>query len=388
MLFALIIILCSILRSSFVQSLQPEAAQNFQKFIHTITDNQGHNLLVTSAKSNSEASGFFSSTILFRATFDDLTNFTKELNSKINVCIIEADNIENLNFTLAFLVRSHVYSSYSTFLVLTANSTLIDKLAQKLWAFKLLRSYMLLINQRKITAFKVQLWECGVKVRAKKIASFLHGEFSLKKLQINMKESLQGCPLFIITGYQPPFVNPPNNSLKGMFIDLLDVLGESSQRNIIIRPYNGIYMEEIIQSYSFDAMIEDFESGYADIFLGSIQLAEMEILDISPILASNDLMMLIPRKLISDPIDLVFSTTFHIYLPLLLVGIFIMAFIFFCMVKHTADQKRFKSIGNVCLIFSGMAVSVATITRSPHSATAKVFFGKKLNISSVFFENN
>lgn len=333
------------------------------------------NVLV--APTDSDISRNFDGLVLYRTTFLGLETFLGMLQFNPSTYIILVDEIGALNSTLAFIKHSPVYSTHSKLLVITYDESYIHTIAQYLWNLKLLRSQIIVTSHHRFELSTVELMQCGAKIKTKRLISLESDNCSLELPKVHdLKSILKGCPLYVITGRMPPYVNSENETLKGVFIEMIDVFGYISQRRIVIRPYDPIYVKEIIQSNTFEAIMKDFDSGYADVFVGPIHASTASIMDIGPWLLSNNLMFLAPRAFISGAIDLLLTPSNIRNVAFLISVIGSVVTLFYIIAKYTIDGDLFDSLLNTHLIFFGLVLNASTLQRIPRNVYIRGFLGK------------
>ncbi|KAL1497032.1 hypothetical protein ABEB36_008061 [Hypothenemus hampei] len=313
-------------------------------------------------------------TFFYKTTHIYLKTYLSSFIIKPNFYVILVGDVEQFNETLTTIVESEAFSSAAKFLVLIENSILLEDLPMNLWQHKLLKSFI--VTVKPIAVYRNKLIRCGEKVIAEKIFSPNKTCF-VKHLTVNLKRIMKNCPLQVITGYEPPFMDPLNETFKGIFNEMIEIFSAAMERELIIHPYDPIYLEELTQSFIYDSVLEDFRTGYADIFLGSTQFAAMELMDVSPNLHSNDLVFLVPRSFISGPVELLFSAQNFIPLGIIsLMGILI-AIVLIVIGRYSVDTKVFGGFGNTLFLLYGMMLGTTTLSRSPNSLTMKMICGKK-----------
>ncbi|XP_050293729.1 uncharacterized protein LOC126734237 [Anthonomus grandis grandis] len=199
-------------------------------------------------------------------------------------------------------------------------------------------------------------------------------------VKVDLKEIMRGCPIYTITGVQPPFINPENSTLKGVLLEMMDAFGEASDRTIIYRPYDPIYMDEIVESYTFESMIESFQSGYADLFIGAVQLSAMSVIDIGPLIIANDLLIVAPRELVRDMTEFINQPQkLHVF-GRWTTGVLLIVISFKFLIRWSADKNLFPSFVQIFFMVFRTILNVPTACRIPKNTLVRIFL-----ISILFY---
>ncbi|XP_066251266.1 uncharacterized protein [Euwallacea similis] len=144
---------------------------------------------------------------------------------------------------------------------------------------------IVIYDEENANVYKLNIENCGSNISTKFVTNLKDKSWDACMMEWNMKEQFKDCPLKVEWTVLLPYINPPNSSLRGVLVDFLEAFEDISQRKVAFMPDNPAYLEEITQSYSFDSLLESFQSGYSDMFIGPVSLNAAEMFDCSPVVS-------------------------------------------------------------------------------------------------------
>ncbi|KAL1497033.1 hypothetical protein ABEB36_008062 [Hypothenemus hampei] len=236
-------------------------------------------------------------------------------------------------------------------------------------------TYLIVFNETSSALFNLDVQRCGQEKIFKFMANLSINENS-KIQEWPMKKQLSNCPLYVIWAIMPPFVDVNNETLlpEGIFIDFLNAFASISQRKIVYRPFDMIYLDEISMGYNFESVLTDFQTGYAEMFIGPVNLQTASIFHISPILMENPLLFLSPKPLASLFTSLS-SILFVIYWPVF--NLFLSLTLYFIS-KFGKDRFLFSSIMDNFLLLMGFCLGISCLQISPTTFVIRFFLSMLL----------
>ncbi|KAF7266998.1 hypothetical protein GWI33_019741 [Rhynchophorus ferrugineus] len=320
---------------------------------------------------------FFQNLVLIHVTIDRLADLLKPLKQKPQSYIIFENNLEQLNDTLREIIASDLIKGNTKYYIMTTSKENIQIYGELLWNYRLPQSDIVLLDSNKMTVFGMVIKECGDVIEVRNISTIKNFlEYPIYQ-SLDIKDVLKGCPLYIVWSIMPPMVLDVQGSRPGIYIELMKVFEAISGRKLVYRPYNQIYTEEISRSYYFGTLLDDLANEYADIFVGPIDLYTIAMFDITPVLWSNNVLFLIPRK-ITNIWDSLIPELVVIQFFLGLGVLFGVSLFFYYLVRLTNDGRLYTSLSKVYLMLFGTIIGMPSLQRSPKTYLARIFLGKNL----------
>lgn len=303
------------------------------------------------------------------------------LNSLINIpqsYIIVVSDVKTLNESLEVITSSEKRTGDALYVLITSKEKDIPNLAQSLWDKRLPTSYIVFDDalDQAIKIYILEIKNCGLTVSEKKVYTF-HDDNVISKLpEWSCKLTFEGCPIYVVWALMPPFVNGINTSLDGIYVEVIKVLGSISKRNIIYRPYDPIYLEQISQAYSYDVLANNFADEYAHLFAGPTDIHASSVVAVTPQLSDDSFVFLIPRPVIYYWEAILSSSTISAA-SIGIISLLGISTVFFVLARITVDRFIFSSVFKTYFIFFGISLNVPVLTTVPKTQHLRIVLGKK-----------
>lgn len=308
---------------------------------------------------------------------------------------ISYNHIAELNDTLTDIgVSNAIY-----YLVLANSKADLQKISENLWQLRLYKSVIFLPNKLIVKLYAIDLKnsKCGTFISTKKINECRNGKFKkdLNLFRPNMKKAFYKCPIRIIWSKYTPWIFDNNDTESGIYRDILSVFEERSHFNIIYMPESEVYTEELA-FYNFGSIIADFDSDYADVFVGLVGFsASSDYVWTTGTIYVDNMYFVIPNpKMIPH-----WMLIYKLFLP----TIWIYCFILFAVLSgfytvlglsSVTDRARFGNFLNNCFYLFSIIITVGCY-RFPRNYKMRIFLGNtlhrilylELTLDMVFFRH-
>ncbi|EEZ99852.1 hypothetical protein TcasGA2_TC002634 [Tribolium castaneum] len=233
----------------------------------------------------------------------------RQIDEKINHFIISFANTDRLNATLSFLKQTYCFNSRAKYLVTVESLDDVQLISETLWFYRLYKS-VLLGHDGEIFEIDLKKSKCGSDIRPAALSWF-------------------SCP------------------------------------------EDPVYAEELLESYSFNAVLDDFERGYADIFLGLGNNLPYAIFETTGTIYDDNLYWVVPKAQ-----RMPFYKAMIRYFPFsfwmcILLAFFLTCAIFSIIVGKFREENRFKDMTRNILYIYSIGLNVA-IPKLPKNFTLRV----------------
>jgi hypothetical protein len=330
----------------------------------------------------------FSRTIILTAKHLDLNNVNdfssvirldfaemhvlQSIKEKVNHVIVVYNDVNELNETVSLLKNSYCFNSRAKYLVIATTFEDIILISNILWNYRLYKSVILWEDNEKINIFEVDLKKsnCGKNINFLRVGYFYNNELKVihKLFDPDMKNQFYDCTLKVIYSHIYPWIN--NNS-SGVFVEVLNTFAEINGFNLVYMPENPIYGEELQNSYSFESVRNDLESGYADIYLGLGNNLQNVIMETTTTVYDDNLYWVVPKaSRMAYWKAMIKYFPIHFWASILV--FFVIICTIFCFIAYKIhDENKFKDIiGNVLYMFS-IAINFP-ISKMPVNKTLRI----------------
>lgn len=270
------------------------------------------------------------------------------------------------DITQMFDNSPNVFTGAVQYVVISSETDLVQDIAELLWQHRFPHSLILTYSEDVTTAYTLDIQQCGEVVKTKMMNVVT---------KWSLKEQFSGCPIYALWITMPPFVNEINSSKPGIFIEMLDAITFISNRKVIYRDNDPMYLEEIAQSYTFDSVLNDLDGEYAQLFIGPTNTHTAIIFDLSPVVTDDSLLFLCPK-----PLERYLKTiqSKDMLIRILGYGLFLYALVllFYYMAKATLDRNLFPSISKTYLVFYGLMFDIPSLNnRFPKKDHLRIYLG-------------
>lgn len=252
----------------------------------------------------------------------------------------------------------------SRYIVVVENAKAL-KVAQLLWKFKLPKS--LVITSGLMTVNLLTISQCGNVVSLTDVTNVTDAW--------DLKSQMAGCSLNIIWAKVPPYISDVDSPMPGIYVDFLRAFDSAINRRLIYRPYDPVYLQQITDGYSFEAILEAFDDDYADMFIGPGTLTVSSIMDVTPILNEIDILFFVPIPTVAFWQKVV-TLAFVLVIVVYAVAIVTVSVLFFYIAKQTEDRILYASVPRVLFLFYGFVLSVPNLRRSPSTIVLQMYLSK------------
>lgn len=309
------------------------------------------------------------------------TEFLSDSQKAAGSYTISYNHIDELNDTLTNIGTSNAIY----YLVIASNKTELQKISENLWQFRLYKSVILLPKKSKVKLYAIDLKnsKCGTYITPKKINECTNGNFK-KELNLfnpNMEKNFYKCPIRIIWSKYTPWIFSNNDTETGIYRDILSVFEERSHFNVIYMPESEVYTEELA-FYNFGSIIADFDSNYADVFVGLVGFsASSDYVWTTGAIYVDNMYFVVPNpKMISY-----WMLIYKLFLPITWIYcciLFVVLCGFFTVLALTTaiDRDRFGNFVDNSFYLYSIIITVVCY-KFPRSSKMRIFLG---NYSQLF----
>ncbi|CAH1119722.1 unnamed protein product [Phaedon cochleariae] len=296
----------------------------------------------------------------FIITYGDIVEFEQSMSE-----------ISSLNF--------YWQTSRSKYIIIANDENDLPQLVDILWKRRCYKSIILLVSPDTTEIYNLDFENinCGSNIRHTRTEQCT-GKTLDKTFQLfspDMKRYYKKCPLRIIWSKSEPWViDVDSRSEPGIFVEFLDVIKKASGFDVVFAPRTDVYIKEIFEDFRFDTLLENFDTGEADLYLGITPL--LENLRVSFInVMHNTLYIIVPK-----PQQLAYwRAVYLIYSPQSWIALMISYVTVSCMfsfLSHKADTARSTPSDNLLYVLT-MAIAMG-YHRTPKISRLRMLAGSYL----------
>lgn len=182
--------------------------------------------------------------------------------------IIAYENISKLNETLQILQTFCGFKNFRLFLLFrnVDNNMNLIEMFNLIWRTKNHNVIALINNNNNVTLLGLDYdnWNC----RRETNNGLLDKSSHEVVFPTNLYKYFIGCPFKVIWSTFPPWVLKINSSYPGVHIEMMNLFKIASKFDLLYMPENQAYMDELKNGYIFDSILNDFNTEYADVYVG------------------------------------------------------------------------------------------------------------------------
>ncbi|KAG5882161.1 hypothetical protein JTB14_002886 [Gonioctena quinquepunctata] len=292
--------------------------------------------------------------------------------------IIGYENLERLNNTLLEISSANFFwkPHLMRYIIVLEFKDDLQPIIELLWLFKYYKTVVLVKSRSGARMYTIGFAQCGNSVKPLKIKK-IKKETSI--FDIDMKKNFRRCPFKVIWSRMPPWIFHVNSTEPGILIDVMEIFRDASGFDVIYMPENDAYYKELVEYFSFDSIMDDFDDGRADIFLGlSVYLGFLRVSQVSFIDSFLYILAPIPDKIpYWRNIMLIFSSSSWV----LIIGTFcFVAIVFHCLASNS-DENFGSSTDNFFHVFT-MSLNLG-IHKVPNTTKLRTLIGSYILCSLI-----
>lgn len=234
-----------------------------------------------------------------------------------NNYIIKYDTEKGFIKILQLLETSYKYfSSRNTFIIITNGSNNTQIIADYLLSKNVYKAMIIVQDiDFHIYGLNLKYSNCATRSFPTVIKSCVQNQLTNRNKVFphdmnDLKEIYYKCPIKILWVTTEPWVYEVNGAEPGILVRVIKLFSEISNVELIFEPDNPDFEEELRWSYSFNYLLQEFDNGRGDIFVGLGSNLLMNIFDVTGTITDNNLYWIVPK-----PKNIPFYQIFLNYFP-------------------------------------------------------------------------
>lgn len=272
--YTILLVFSTISSNKIITSYEEYDSHIFESCLNKIVTNKGSQntrsiIVVTSTTFSINGLNFDTPT--FRTDTKYVGSLKHLVGYYVNF-IIHFESLAMLRKNLQIIRTFTEYVKFNYFIILSEKNTAnITTINTEIWKSRV-RNFVILQevnNKIELYSLDFEAWNCGHTMNNRLIGNcddqLINKNFIFPE---KFYKYFIGCPFRVIWTISPPWVISTSQSYPGVHIEIMNIFRRTSQFDLIYMPENSAYKKELQNNYRFDSLLRDFNSGYADVFVG------------------------------------------------------------------------------------------------------------------------